>query len=219
MMLGLPNGCRMVWSYFGSGHGKGLHDGARAMLKCAIRKEEMNFDSRTKLQNAADVVSFCICKEQEEHRAYRNVKRTLICYFHLIEPGSVDRSRDLDYRPVLGTRSLHSVSSVSPTNVTYLHIRQLACFCPNCTDDNSMLCARQEHVRHWALKCYNYELQFQSQAHEHDFKEEVSTLGSHRLQQKTRIAKLKSPALSRNGLYQLWSSQIWKIRAQSSMTI
>jgi len=29
----LPHGCRMVWSYFGSGHGKGVHDGAGAILK------------------------------------------------------------------------------------------------------------------------------------------------------------------------------------------
>lgn len=150
-MDGLPNGCRMVWSYFGSGHGKGLHDGAGAMLKCAIRNEEMNFDSRTKLQTAADVVNFCNRKELEEHRAYGNVRRSLIRYFHLIEPNSVDRSRDLDCRPIPGTRSVHSVSSVSPTNVTYLHIRQLACFCPECMDDNPMWCEKQNHVKHWAL--------------------------------------------------------------------
>ena len=60
----------MIWSYYGSGHGKGLHDGAGAMLKQAIRRDEMNFDSRTKLQSAADVVGFCNRKELEEHRAY-----------------------------------------------------------------------------------------------------------------------------------------------------
>ena len=78
VMPGLPNGCRMVLSYFGSGHGKGLHDGLGAMLKCAIHSEEMNFDSRTKLQNAADVVNFCNHKEQEENRVYGKVRRTLI---------------------------------------------------------------------------------------------------------------------------------------------
>ena len=151
-MPGLQNGCRMVWSYFGSGHGKGLHDGAGAILKCAIRAEEMNFDSRTKLQTAADVVSFCNRKEQEEHRAYGNARRRLIRYFHLVAVGAVDRTRDLDCRAIPGTRSVHSVSSVSPTNVTYLHIRQLACFCVECMDDNPMLCLKQEHVKHWALQ-------------------------------------------------------------------
>lgn len=121
------------------------------MLKCAIRREEMNFDSRTKLQTAADVVNFCNRKEQEEHRAYGRARRTVVRYFHLIEVGAVDRGRDLDCQAIPGTRSVHSVSSVSPTNVTYLHIRQLACFCPECMDDNPMLCARQGHVKHWAL--------------------------------------------------------------------
>ena len=86
MSLDLPNGCRMVWSFFGSGHGKGLHDGAGAMLKCAIHTEEMNFGSKTKLQNTADDVSFCNCNELEEHRAYTKARRSLIRYFHLIEP-------------------------------------------------------------------------------------------------------------------------------------
>jgi hypothetical protein len=27
------NGCRIVWSYFGSRHGKGVHDGVGAILK------------------------------------------------------------------------------------------------------------------------------------------------------------------------------------------
>ena len=151
VMPELPNGCRMVWSYFGSGHGKGLHDGAGAMLKCAIRSEEMNFESRTKLQTAADVVAFCNRKEQEEHRAYPKARGSLIRYFHLIDVNAVDRTRDLDCRSIPGTRSVHSVSSVSATNVTLLHIRQLSCFCPECMDDNPMFCTRQNHVRQWAL--------------------------------------------------------------------
>ena len=151
VMDGLPNGCRMVWSYFGSGHSKRTHDGAGAMLKCAIRREEMNFKSHTKLQSAADVVDFCNCKEQEEHHAYGKARRSLIRYFHLIKADAVDRTRDLDCRAIPGTRSVHSVSSVSPNNVTYLHILQLACFCAECMDDNPMLCARQSHVKHWAL--------------------------------------------------------------------
>ena len=148
----LPNGYQMVWSYFGSGHGKGVHDGAGAMLKCALRREEMNFQSRTRLQSAADVVNFCNCKELEEHRAYGRARRSVIRYFHLIDPAAVDRTRDLDCMAIPGTRSVHSVSSVSPINVTYLHIRQLACFCTECMDDNPLFCSRQNHVRHWDLK-------------------------------------------------------------------
>jgi hypothetical protein len=35
----------MVWSYFGSGHGKGVHDGARVVFKQNIIKKQMNMDS------------------------------------------------------------------------------------------------------------------------------------------------------------------------------
>jgi hypothetical protein len=41
----LPHCCIMVWSYFGSGHGKGDHNGAGVVLKQEIRKEQMNMDS------------------------------------------------------------------------------------------------------------------------------------------------------------------------------
>jgi plasmid stability protein len=35
----------MVWFYFGSGHGKGVHDGVRTILKQEIQKEQMNMNS------------------------------------------------------------------------------------------------------------------------------------------------------------------------------
>jgi len=36
--LELPFGCMMQWNYWGTCHGKGPHDGARACLKQTIRK-------------------------------------------------------------------------------------------------------------------------------------------------------------------------------------
>jgi len=35
----LRHGCRMIWSYFGSSHGKGTHDGASGVFN---RKSEKN---------------------------------------------------------------------------------------------------------------------------------------------------------------------------------
>jgi hypothetical protein len=34
----LRNGCRMVWSYFGSRHNKGVHDGVGVIFKQEIRE-------------------------------------------------------------------------------------------------------------------------------------------------------------------------------------
>lgn len=43
---------------FRFGHGKGVHDGARIVLKQEIQKKQLSMDS-AKLQNVANVVAFC----------------------------------------------------------------------------------------------------------------------------------------------------------------
>jgi len=35
----LIGGCKMLWSFFGSSHGKGPHDGAKDVLKRFLRSE------------------------------------------------------------------------------------------------------------------------------------------------------------------------------------
>ncbi len=44
-----------MWSFFGFGHGKGLHDGASAVLKCFIWQAQLNVESH-ELQNAKRIV-------------------------------------------------------------------------------------------------------------------------------------------------------------------
>ncbi len=51
----------MLWSFFGSGHGKGPHDGGRAMIKWFLRREQLNPQGR-KLQNATEIVAF-LCEQ------------------------------------------------------------------------------------------------------------------------------------------------------------
>jgi hypothetical protein len=36
----------MVWSYFGSTHGKGKHDGIGAVIKQTLTKEKLNVNGR-----------------------------------------------------------------------------------------------------------------------------------------------------------------------------
>jgi hypothetical protein len=45
----------MVWSYFGNGHGKGVHD--KVWLKQEIDKEQLTMDSE-RLQCVANMVTF-----------------------------------------------------------------------------------------------------------------------------------------------------------------
>jgi hypothetical protein len=47
----------MMWSFFGSRHGKGPHDGMQVVIKCFIRCKQFNAHG-TKLQNATEVINF-----------------------------------------------------------------------------------------------------------------------------------------------------------------
>ena len=51
----------MQWNYFGSGHGKGEHDGGGAVIKRALTSEQLD-NKGAKLQNAHDVVEWLTWK-------------------------------------------------------------------------------------------------------------------------------------------------------------
>jgi hypothetical protein len=48
----------MVWSYFGSGHGKGVHHGVGVVLKQELKQNQMRMDGE-RLQSVVNVVAFC----------------------------------------------------------------------------------------------------------------------------------------------------------------
>jgi hypothetical protein len=48
----------MVWSYFGSGHGKGVHDEVGAILKQEIQKEQLIMNSQ-RFHCVVDAIDFC----------------------------------------------------------------------------------------------------------------------------------------------------------------
>jgi hypothetical protein len=61
----VTGGCNCTWSFFGSGHGKGPHDGVGAVLKQYIRTAQLDING-PKLQCAADIVGFL--REKLSHR-------------------------------------------------------------------------------------------------------------------------------------------------------
>ncbi len=52
----------MVWSYFGSGHGKGVHHGVGVVLKQELKQNQMRMDGE-RLQSVVNVVAFCEWKK------------------------------------------------------------------------------------------------------------------------------------------------------------
>jgi hypothetical protein len=55
----LTRGCTLLWSFFGTSHGKGPHDGAKVVQKRFIRQSQLDA-SNPKLQNAEDMVEFYV---------------------------------------------------------------------------------------------------------------------------------------------------------------
>ena len=147
----LPLGCAMQWNYWGSGHGKGPHDGAGACLKRALRKEQLK-PYGARLQNATDVVDFLKSSMNKEHAAYAGARREVIRHFHDIKENDVDRQHSFNCRTVKGSRGLHSVRSMGHSNNVLLETRPLACFCDGCVEPKpGLFCVSTSHVPPWKL--------------------------------------------------------------------
>jgi hypothetical protein len=83
----------MCWNYFASGHGKGEVDGASALLKRKIRKEQINYDGR-KLQTATEIVQFLREQSSRVHAGPSSAHSETKKFFWEIPrlgPDSVDR--------------------------------------------------------------------------------------------------------------------------------
>ena len=83
--VSLNSGCQMCWNYFGSGHGKGEVDGAGALLKREIQKEQMKVDVR-KLQNAAEIVAFLKEESRKAHAGPRGARCSTSKFFGRFQP-------------------------------------------------------------------------------------------------------------------------------------
>ena len=146
----MTNGCEMLWSFFGSAHGKGPHDGAGAVVKRFIRKEQLNAHG-AKLTCAADVVQFL--KENLAERpesSYTGARKPMKRMFWHIGANDVkhkDEAHDCDV--VQGTRKIHSIRAANKTNLTQLLVKNLACFCCFCMQKDWDSCPNLEWTGPW----------------------------------------------------------------------
>lgn len=143
----------MDWHYWGSGHGKGPHDGAGACLKSGLRKEQLRVDS-TRLHNAEDVVHFLRSSMNQPHAAYPGARRDVKRSFLLIGKTEVCRKVSMGCKTVSGSRSIHSVRSVGPSNNVLLEVKDYSCFCVGCVsrEEAGNLCPNRAYAGPWTLK-------------------------------------------------------------------
>lgn len=146
----LPYGCAMDWHFWGTGHGKGPHDGAGACLKQSIRKEQLRPDSR-RLHGAEDVVNYLKTSMNRPHAAYPAAKRVVDRHFTLVGKSDVCRKMSMGCATINGSRSMHSIRSVGLQNSTLLQVRDFSCFCSFCLSNEGVSCSSTAFVKPWKV--------------------------------------------------------------------
>ncbi|KAG0573100.1 hypothetical protein KC19_VG148800 [Ceratodon purpureus] len=134
--------------FWGSRHGKGPHDEARACLKQALRKEQLEKMSQ-KLQNAADVVDFLQHAMNIPNNAYPLAKRVVERHFYLIGANEVSRKHPMACKTVDGSRSIHSIWSVGTHNNCLLETLDFSCFCDVYMHGSPGICSDVAYVVRW----------------------------------------------------------------------
>lgn len=141
----------MTWNFFEIGHGKGEWDGAGAVVKRALRTEQLHNPSR-KLQDAKDVVEFLQESMSGLVQSSLQSKRTVSYrHFYNIKPDDVDRTHVHGCDTIPGSRNLHSIHAVSPADPTLLMVRELSCYCAPCIDSDWQSCENASYVKSWRV--------------------------------------------------------------------
>jgi hypothetical protein len=148
------DGCQMCWNYFASGHGKGEVDGAGALLKREICKEEMDCDGR-KLQNAAEIVQFLKEQSSRVHVGPRGARFETRKFFWEIPkagPGSMDRRDTKQAERIPWSMANHQCKSVLARDPMLIQYRHLSCLCYCCFNYGSAdSCHQSNHVPEFFL--------------------------------------------------------------------
>lgn len=104
-------------------------------MKTRLRNEQLRNPVRM-LQNASNIVAFPVetLSSQIARSHPRFGRDEIYCYFHNVVVVACRESNILnsDSEVVTGSRSFHSISSVSAADPTQLLVRYLSCFCGPC---------------------------------------------------------------------------------------
>ena len=138
-------GLHMMHNFSASGHGKGEHDGAGAVIKRTLTHEELKPDGWP-MKCAADVVNFLNMRFQPTREGGSvSTKRV----FWLVSPNDVLRSPLWDCKPIAGSRSFHCVDGYSMHNPCDVRFRTLSCFCDPCVNGQWRRCKNKQHIQEW----------------------------------------------------------------------
>jgi hypothetical protein len=91
---------------------KGRFDGARALLKWEVQKEQIKPQGK-KLQIAIKIVVHLQAKTNQFHATTPSSRRHINKDFHLVKLGDVDRSKPYDCQIMHKSCRMHQVLSIS----------------------------------------------------------------------------------------------------------
>jgi hypothetical protein len=118
---------KILWNFFGSGHGKGPHDGGGVVIKQFLRRKQFNPQGK-KLQNVMEVVAF-LCEQSSS--------RLELSYFGFMKPLHIRhvKAEDVDKisplyicDPIKGTMKIHLIYAINKTNFTQLLVKDWHAF-------------------------------------------------------------------------------------------
>jgi hypothetical protein len=95
----------MIWSFFGTSHGKIVHDGVGAIIKQFLWQEQVNAHG-VPLRNVANIVSF-LCKSLFERpkTSYTGHHKPIKRIFWFIGINDVDKNTAHDCDPIHDTQN------------------------------------------------------------------------------------------------------------------
>jgi hypothetical protein len=146
------NGCKIVWSFFGSGHGKDPHDRASVVVKRFIWCEQLNPHGH-KLTNVEEVDFLREHLSYPLESTYVGKRKPLHQIFWHIKFGDVDRnSTNYAYEAIEGTMKIRSICALNKNTKTQLLVKSLVCLCVGCLDGKWDQCLNLPWTRNWIPK-------------------------------------------------------------------
>jgi len=124
----MTNGCKMIWIFFGLGHGKEPLDREIVFFKRFVKHEQLN-SHHTKLQNSTDVMGFLhVNLSNITETSYNGQRRPLQKIFWHVTTTDVDCNSTMYGCDVVESiMRLHSICSMNKNNLTTLLVKSLAC--------------------------------------------------------------------------------------------
>ncbi len=143
-----------MWSFFGIGHGKGPHDGARVVLKRYLQQAQLDATS-PKFHNVEDVAFLREHLNTQLETLYTGKMKQITRVFWHVKIIDVDRKNNYRCDNIKGSQKIHFIRCFSNSVVNKLLKKDLALFCFHYLDSNFLACGNLAWTKPWDIEILN----------------------------------------------------------------